>query len=148
MSIALRSALGVAFATILGCSRAAPATEPVPASLESATLAQTYFWRAKPDRVAEYSRYVRDVAEPIDREAQRSGAFLSVTTYETADTTVKWTHMRVFLLRDSAQWRGLGAALTAAGVRVEPDSIRRRERAAYAATLRDPAGAALTRLLR
>ena len=148
MSIALGSALGVAFAILLGCSRTAPATEPVPAARESATLAQTYFWRAKPDRFAEYSRYVHDVAEPIDREAQRRGAFLSVTTYATADTTVPWTHMRVFLLRDSTQWRGLAAALAAAGVRVEPDSIRRRERTAYSATLRDPAGAALTRLLR
>ena len=56
--------------------------------------------------------------------------------------------MRVFLLRDSAQWRGLGAALTAAGIRIEPDSVRRREKAVYSATLRDPAGATLMRLLR
>jgi hypothetical protein len=27
--------------------------------------------------------------------AQRAGAFLSVTTYATNDTTLPWTHMRV-----------------------------------------------------
>lgn len=142
------SALGLAFASLSGCSRVVPVTEPGLASPEQATMAQVYFWRARPERFAEYSRYVRDVAEPIDREAQRRGAFLSVMTYETTDTTVRWTHMRVFLLRDSAQWRGLSAALADAGMRVEPDSVRRREKAAYAATLRESTGATLTRLLR
>ena len=44
-----------------------------------ATLAQIYAWRAKPGRFDEYTRYIRDVAEPIDHEAQRVGAFVSVT---------------------------------------------------------------------
>ncbi len=137
-----------ALGTVLACARSVPAIAPSSAALEGATLAQVYFWRARPEKLAEYSRYVREVAEPIDREAQRSGAFLSVTTFQAADTTVAWTHMRVFLLRDSAQWRGLSAALAAAGVRVEPDSVRRRQKSAYAATLRDPAGATITQLLR
>ena len=148
MRTALSSVPALVVALSLGCSPVPAVTDPKPAAPENATLAQVYFWRAKPDRIAEYSRYVREVAEPIDREAQRTGAFLSVTTYQAADTTVPWTHMRVFLLRDSAQWRGLGAALTAAGIRIEPDSVRRREKAVYSATLRDPAGATLMRLLR
>ena len=113
-----------------------------------ATVAQVYFWRARPGLVAEYNRYIREVAEPIDREAQRAGGFISVTTYETRDTTLAWTHMRVFLLRDSAQWRGLAPSLAAAGARLEPDSLRRRERSAYGASLRDPAGSTLVRLVR
>jgi hypothetical protein len=95
-----------------------------------------------------YDRYIREVAEPIDAEAQRTGAFLAVTTYLAGDTTLDWTHMRVFLLRDSAQWRGLSGALAAAGVRLQPDSARRRRQGEYAATLRDRVGAALLTVLR
>src|SRR5215831_10776685 len=95
-------------------------TRPSPDE-SGATLAQIYFWRAKPGKLDEYTRYVRDVAEPIDHEAQRTGAFISVRTYLANDSTLAWTHMRVFLLRDSAQLRGLSEALTAAGVRLRPD---------------------------
>ena len=97
---------------------------------------------------AEYSRYIREVGEPIDREAQRADAFVEVTTYEASDTTLPWTHMRVFLLRDSSQLRGLGAALSAAGVRLEPDSIRRQRKGEYASTLRDRYGATVTQIVR
>jgi hypothetical protein len=140
--------LAIALVLSTACATAPGGMEPSAGASESATLAQIYFWRAKPDRVADYARYVREVAEPIDREAQRSGAFLSVTTYQSADSTVPWTHMRVFLLRDSAQWRGLAPSLAAAGARLEPDSLRRRERSAYGASLRDPAGSTLVRLVR
>jgi beta-lactamase class A len=117
-------------------------------SVSDATLAQVYFWRARPGKLEEYTRYVRDVAEPIDHEAQRAGAFLSVTTYLASDTTVSWTHMRVFLLRDSTQLRGLSDALTAAGVRVQPDSVKRRQQGEYSATLRDRVGASVVQIVR
>jgi hypothetical protein len=91
---------------------------------------------------------VRDVAEPIDEEAHRRGAFISVTTYMTQDTTSAWTHMRVFILRDSTQLRGLSAALDSAGRRLEPDSVKRSQRAQYSATLRDRVGAATALILR
>ena len=112
------------------------------------TLARVYYWRAKPGRLEDYNRYIRDVAEPIDREAQRQGAFISVTTFLTQDTTSAWTHMRVFILRDSSQLAGLGAALDAAGARLEPDSARRRTRSEYAATLRDRVGDATATIVR
>lgn len=112
-------------------------------STTPATLAQVYYWRAKPGMLAAYSAYIRDVAQPIDEDARRHGAFISVTTYQSRDTLSPWTHMRVFLLRDSAQLASLGAALNAAGARVEPDSAKRRARADYAATLRDAAGSAV-----
>jgi hypothetical protein len=112
------------------------------------SLAQIYYWRAKPGKFDEYTRYVRDVAEPIDEEAHRRGAFLSVTTYMTQDTSSAWTHMRVFILRDSAQLRGLSAALDSAGMRIEPDSVKRRQRGQYSAGLRDRVGAATVEILR
>ena len=111
------------------------------------TIAQIYYWRAKPGTFDEYTRYVRDVAEPIDAEAHRRGAFVSVTTYMTQDTASMWTHMRVFILRDSAQLRGLSAALDSAGIRLEPDSVKRRLRGQYSATLRDRVGAATVGIL-
>jgi hypothetical protein len=114
----------------------------------SGTLAQIYYWRAKPGKFDEYTRYVRDVAEPIDAEAYRRGAFLSVTTYLTQDTASLWTHMRIFVLRDSAQLNGLSAALDSAGIRLEPDSVKRRIRSQYSATLRDRVGAATVGILR
>ena len=112
------------------------------------TIAQIYYWRARPGKFEEYTRYVRDVAEPIDAEAHRRGAFISVTTYMTQDTASLWTHMRVFVLRDSAQLRGLSAALDSAGRRLEPDSVKRSQRGQYSATLRDRVGAATVAILR
>jgi beta-lactamase class A len=118
------------------------------ASWPDATLAQVYFWRARSGKVDEYTRYIRDVAEPIDHEAQRTGAFLSVTTFMANDSTLPWTHMRVFMLRDSTQLRGLGDALTAAGARVQPDSVKRRQQSEYSATLRDRVGASVMQIVR
>jgi hypothetical protein len=118
-----------------------------PASPARATLAQVYYWKAKPGMLATYSAYIRDVAQPIDESARQHGAFISVTTYQSRDTLSPWTHMRVFLLRDSAQLAALGAELNAAGARVEPDSAKRRARSEYGATLRDPAGSAVLDIL-
>jgi hypothetical protein len=116
--------------------------------MSPATVAQVYFWRAKAGKLEEYSRYIRDVAAPIDEEARRAGAFISVTTYLASDTLVPWTHMRVFLLRDSAQLRGLSAALNDAGVRVQPDSVKRRQQSEYSATLRDRVGSMVSMIVR
>ena len=121
---------------------------PATGDTSGATIAQIYFWRAKPGKVDEYTRYIRERAEPIDAEARRSGAFISVTTYQASDTTVPWTHMRVFLLRDSTQLRGLGDALTAAGVRLEPASVKRRLQSEYSASLRDRVGSTVVNLVR
>lgn len=111
-------------------------------------LAQVYYWRARPGKFDEYTRYIREVAEPIDEEARRRGAFVSVTTYMTRDTASAWTHMRVFILRDSAQLRALSAQLDSAGRRLEPDSTLRRVRGEYSATLRDRVGAVVGEIVR
>ena len=143
-----RLARAVLCTLTLGCAATVRSPANAGDRAADATLAQIYFWRAQPGMSAEYSRYVREVAEPIDREAQRAGAFVAVTTYATTDTTLPWTHMRVFLLRDSSQLRGLGAALSAAGTRLEPDSIRRRRQGEYSATLRERVGATVTQIVR
>jgi hypothetical protein len=111
-------------------------------------VAQIYYWRARPGKLDEYNRYIREVAEPIDAVARDRGAFLSVTTYVAQDTVVPWTHMRIFILRDTAQLAGLGAALDSAGARLEPDSVKRRLRSEYAATLRDRVGQTTAHVLR
>ncbi len=127
---------------------ATTATAATAATAANGTIAQVYYWRAKPGKFEEYTRYVRDVAEPIDDEAQRNGAFLSVTTFMTRDTSSAWTHLRIFVLRDTAQLRGLSAALDAATIRLEPDSAKRRLRGEYSATLRDRVGAVTAEILR
>jgi hypothetical protein len=151
MSPNSRRALVLSASVLFGCATAGgpQAYNPVAERADSmAALAQIYFWRAKPGKLEEYTRYIREHAEPIDAEARRAGAFLSVTTYSAADTTVPWTHMRVFALRDSAQLRGLGEALTAAGARLEPDSVKRRQQNEYSATLRDRVGAVVVQFVR
>ena len=139
---------------VLGCTTAVGARRQEGAlgsaslAADGATLAQIYFWRAKPGKLEEYTRYIRERAEPIDAEARRADAFISVTTYQASDTTVPWTHMRVFTLRDSTQLRALGGALTAAGVRLQPDSVKRRQQSEYSAGLRDRVGAVVVELVR
>ena len=122
--------------------------ERVQSVAAAGTLARIYYWRAKPGKLEEYSRYIREVAEPIDQEAHRRGAFLSVTTFVARDTTSPWTHMRVFVLRDSAQLAALSPALDSAGMRLEPDSTKRRQRGQYSASLRDAVGNATVAILR
>ena len=122
--------------------------EAAPATSGGGTIAKIYYWRAKPGKLEEYSRYIRDVAEPIDHEAQRRGAFVSVTTFVSRDTTAPWTHMRVFVLRDSAQLAALSGALDSAGIRLQPDSVKRRQRGEYSATLRDRVGDATVAILK
>lgn len=145
--------LGVLVVSVAGVGACAGRARPEPAAAAAAgsstgTLAQIYYWRAKPGKLEEYSRYIREVAEPIDHEAQRRGAFISVTTFLAHDTTSAWTHMRVFVLRDSAQWRALSGALDSAGMRLEPDSVKRRMRGQYSAGLRDRVGAVTAEILR
>ena len=131
----------------LACATASTvSTAPTPHAAGS--IAQVYYWKAKPGMLDAYNRYITEVAEPIDAEAQKQGAFVNVTTYQTRDTLSPWTHMRVFVLRDSAQLLGLGAALDAAGRKLEPDSVKRRVRGEYAATLRDRVGGTVLSIVR
>lgn len=142
-------AVGLFGSAAVTARSAGPATTASASTQASeGTLAQIYYWRAKPGKFDEYTRYIRDHAEPIDGLAQREGAFVSVTTYMTRDTLSAWTHMRVFVLRDSVQLQGLSDALSSAGLRLEPDSVRRRQNGEYSAGLRDGVGSATVAILR
>lgn len=145
LSLCVVSAAGLG--ACAGRGHPAPAAA-IAAGSSTGTLAQVYYWRAKPGKLDEYSQYIREIAEPIDHEAQRRGAFVSVTTFIAHDTTSAWTHMRVFVLRDTAQLRALGGALDSATIRLEPDSVKRRVRGAYSASLRDRVGAVTVEILR
>ncbi len=148
MHTTTRLILGALCVLSLACATNPRAEASIVAGGSEGTIGQVYFWRARPGMLEAYERYIRDVAEPIDAEAKRAGAFISVTTHAANDTTLPWTHMRVFVLRDSAQLRGLSAALSAAGARLEPDSTRRRQQGEYSATLRDRVGSTVTRIVR
>jgi hypothetical protein len=151
LGLACGMVVAVSCATAPGATSSASTASSTSVSsgdVATGTLARIYYWRAKPGQLDAYNRYVRDVAEPIDHEAQRQGAFLSVTTLVSRDTANPWTHMRVFILRDSAQLAGLSAALDAAGKRLEPDSVKRRVRGEYSVTLRDRVGDATVEVLR
>lgn len=105
-----------------------------------ATIAEVYYWKAKTGRLDEYNRYIQNYAAPIDREAQRRGAFISVTTFVSQKADSPWTHMRVFVLHDHAQQEALQKALDQAKLRLHPDEQERSRQAAYAETLRDVVG--------
>ena len=122
-----------------------PTTQAAPpsataVSAASGAVAEVYFWKAKPGKFDDYNLYIREFAEPIDMDAGRHGAFVSVTTYVNPRPDAPWTHMRIFVLRDRAQQPGLAAALDAAKLRLHPDETERAHMAAYAETLRDLAG--------
>ena len=101
-------------------------------------IAKVYYWKAKPGKLDDYNRYIKTVGEPVDFEAQRAGAFLSITTYISHAPDSPWTHMRIFVLKDREQAANLEKALDDAGLRVQPDESKRKANSDLAATLRDP----------
>jgi len=127
----------IALAVVLLTQPAAGTSYAQYAQTRGKRVAVIYFWKAKPGKLREYNRYIRDVAEPIDAEARRRGAFISVTTYVSQKDDGSWTHMRVFLLRDRAQSEKLAKALESASIKLEPVEAKRRAQSIYAATLRD-----------
>lgn len=97
-----------------------------------------YFWRAKPGQIDAYNEYIKTVAEPIDEDARRAGAFEEVRTVTpAAGVTTDWTHLRIFRLKDAAAAEALGAALDAATARVVPDEAKRKANSERSASLRD-----------
>jgi hypothetical protein len=97
-----------------------------------------YYWRAKPGQADAYGEYIRTVAEPIDEDARRAGAFEEVRTVTPAPgIATDWTHLRIFRLKDAAAADALGAALDAATARVVPDEAKRKANSERSASLRD-----------
>ena len=103
-------------------------------------IAKVYYWKAKPGKLDDYNHYIKTVGEPVDFEAQRAGAFLSITTYISHSPDSSWTHMRIFVLKDREQAANLEKVLDDAGLRVQPDESKRKANSDLAATLRDAVG--------
>jgi hypothetical protein len=97
-----------------------------------------YFWRARPGQIDAYSEYIKTIAEPIDDNARRAGAFEEIRTVTPAPgTTADWTHLRIFRVKDAAAADALAAALDAATARVVPDEAKRKANSERSAALRD-----------
>jgi len=109
-----------------------------PAPTSSGAVFVAYYWRAKPDQLKAYSDYIRTVAEPIDEDARKAGAFEEVRTVVPAPgVTADWTHLRIFRLKNAAAAEALGAALDAATARIVPDEAKRKANSERSAGLRD-----------
>jgi hypothetical protein len=133
--VVLALALLAPFATAFGQTddRRAPLVSAPPRT----AVYIVFYWRAKPRQLDAYNEYIRTVAEPIDEEARRAGAFEEVHTVLPAPgTTTEWTHLRMFRLKNAAAAEALQPALDAAKLRVVPDEARKANDA-RAATLRD-----------
>lgn len=115
---------------------------------DTGTVAQIYYIKAKPGKLDEYSKYIREFAAPIDEEARKQGAFLTLTTYLSSKPDSPWTHMRIFICRDRAQLDALSKALDDAKLKLHPDEAKRRTGTDYSATLRDFVGSDVVDLLR
>jgi len=98
-------------------------------SATSATAQEPVFvalyWKAKPGMEAEYEKYIREVAEPIDAEAQKAGAFEELRTYKPDEPNGEWTHLRVFRFKDRAQLDSFSSRMDDAGKRIYPDASKR-----------------------
>ena len=90
----------------------------VPLAAQDGPVYVAYYWRAKPDKLAEYNAYIREYAEPIDEAARKAGAFEEVRTYLAAaradGQAPEWTHLRVFRVKNAAAADALSGALDAA----------------------------------
>ncbi len=100
-----------------------------------------YYWRAKPDKLADYSAYITGTAEKIDEDARKAGAFIDVTTVLATRTPEgslpDWTHLRMFKVASVVGAEQLGAALDAATIRMVPDEAQRKANSARSAGMRD-----------
>ena len=101
-----------------------------------------YYWRAKPGQTAAYNDYIQSIAERIDEDARRAGAFEEVVTVTpsqmgTSAAISDWTHLRIFKLTHRAAAEALSKNLDAATQRVVPDEAQRKRNSERSATLRD-----------
>jgi hypothetical protein len=114
---------------LMMCLVCAAVLAPAPTAAQDGPVYVAYYWRAKPDKVAEYNQYVREYAEPIDEEARKAGAFEEVRTYLAPPAKdgqpPEWTHLRVFKLKNAAAADALSGALDAATKKMRNEEQRK-----------------------
>ncbi len=136
------------FVLLAGIGLACAALAGGPALGDEGRVAQIYYIKVKPGKLDEYNKYIREYAVPIDAEAQKSGAFVSLATYLSRNPDSSWSHMRIFVCKNRGQLEQLSAALDAAKLKLHPDEAKRKSDADYAATLRDFVGSEVVDILR
>ena len=112
----------------------------MPLAAQEAPVYVAFYWRAKPDKIAEYNAYIREYAEPIDEAARQAGAFEEVRTYLAPPPAEgkpgEWTHLRVFKLKNAAAADALSGALDAATKKLRTEE-QRKAATEKSASLRD-----------
>jgi hypothetical protein len=106
----------------------------------NAKMAQILYFKAKPGQFEAYNRYIREIADPIDEEARKAGAFVSLTTLVNPDPAAPWSHLRLFTFASREQLEAFSRKMDEAGVRVFPDEAKRKANGARSALLRDRVG--------
>jgi hypothetical protein len=101
-------------------------TDHVPSSYEGPIALVTYF-KAAPGKIEAYSKWMAEVAKPVDDWAAEHGAFESVVTYVNPDPNGEWTHMRIFTFKSREQMNGMAKVMDAAHKAVYPDPQKREE---------------------
>lgn len=121
-----RRAVTVLVATVVWASSLVGQEPPCPPSCPNETsLFVAIYWKARLGRESEYEGYIRKVAEPIDQEAHRTGAFEELRTYLPETSNGEWTHLRVFRFKDRTQLDAFSARMEDAGKRIYPDPATR-----------------------
>jgi hypothetical protein len=113
---------------------------PAAAAADNAKIAQILYFKAKPGQFEAYNRYIREIADPIDEEARKAGAFVSLTTLVNPDPAALWSHLRLFTFTSKQQLEEFSRKMDEAGARVFPDEARRKANGARSASLRDRVG--------
>lgn len=98
--------------------------------------ARAFRVRVVPGQEAAYTRYLREVVEPIDALAHEAGVFAQMFAIRPETPGADWTHARVFLFRDTQQREGFTEAMAACAVRFDGGADATAKRKAFADTLR------------
>lgn len=121
-----RRVFALLLASVVWVSTLGGQEPPCPPSCPTdSSLFVAIYWKARPGREPEYEEYIRKVAEPIDQEAHRAGAFEELRTYLPETPNGEWTHLRVFRFKDRAQLDAFSARMDDAGKRIYPDPTKR-----------------------
>jgi hypothetical protein len=111
----------------------------VPADYDGPIANLSYF-KTKPGKLDEYSKWLADVAKPVDDWAQEHGAFESCITYVNRDPNAPWTHLRIFMFKNRAQMQGMAAVMDAAHKALYPDEAKREAALGNKGEMRDQVG--------
>src|SRR5438552_2084645 len=78
-----------------------------PQSPEDSHVGAVYFWKAKPGKLEEYNKYIREFAEPIDEEARRGLPLRHNLRFQSAGRSLD-AHARLSIKGSRAASRTVG----------------------------------------